>query len=193
MEDRGVTDSIPITAARHVFHHEPAWRDELPTSVQRPAGDRRIPHPAAVGLDEPDGATSNTVYCWVWPRERYRAPTLRFGHHTLWSVTLGQTFAYDGHTVVAVGEPTVRPDTTSNGFRWFADCAPWGFDVWQPFWARVQHTSAGRRWERGRSRGWVPRTPRRTCASPCAVTARGTRKTADPAAAATAPERDDDQ
>jgi hypothetical protein len=77
MEDRGVTDSILITAARYVFHHEPAWRDKLPTSVQRAAGDRRIPHPAAVGLDEPDGATSNTVYCWVWTRESYRAPTLR--------------------------------------------------------------------------------------------------------------------
>jgi hypothetical protein len=61
MEDRGVTDSILITAARHVFHHEPGWRDELPTSVQRAAGDRRIANPAAVGLDEPDGATSNTV------------------------------------------------------------------------------------------------------------------------------------
>jgi hypothetical protein len=35
MEDRGVTDSSLITAARYVFHHEPGWRDELPTSVQR--------------------------------------------------------------------------------------------------------------------------------------------------------------
>jgi hypothetical protein len=78
----------------------------------------------------------------VWTRESYRAPTFPFGHHTLRSVTVGQTFAYDGHNVVAVGEPTVRPDTTSNGFRWFVADAPWGFDVWQPFWARAAHVRA---------------------------------------------------
>ena len=104
----------------------PRWRDELPTRVRRAAGDRRIPNPAVVGLDEPDGATANTVYCWVWTRESYRAPTFPFGHHTLWSVTVGQTFAYDGHNVVAVSRPTVRPDTTRNGFRWFADGAAMG-------------------------------------------------------------------
>jgi hypothetical protein len=132
--------------ARRVYRRAPSWRDELPTRVRRSAGDRRIPNPALVGLDTPDGATANTVYCWVWSRESYRAPTLPFGHHTLWSVTMGQTFAYDGHRVVTISRPTVRPDTTGNGFRWFADGAPWGFDAWQPFWARVQHTSE--RWQK---------------------------------------------
>jgi hypothetical protein len=132
--------------ARRVFRRAPSWRDELPTRIRRAAGDRRIPNPAAVGLDQPVGATAGTVYCWVWTRESFRAPTFPFGHHTLWSVTVGQTFAYDGHEVLAVSPPTVRPDTTRNGFRWFADGAPWGFDSWQPFWARVQHTSE--RWQK---------------------------------------------
>jgi hypothetical protein len=39
------------------------------------------------------------VYYWVWTRESYRAPTFPFGHQTLWSVTVGQTFAYDGHNI----------------------------------------------------------------------------------------------
>jgi hypothetical protein len=132
--------------ARRTFRRAPSWRDELPTRVRRAAGDRRIPNPAVAGLDQPAGATASTVYCWVWTRESYRAPTFPFGHHTLWSVTVGQTFAYDGHNVIAISAPTVRPDTTRNGFRWYADGAPWGFDVWQPFWARVQHTSE--RWQK---------------------------------------------
>jgi hypothetical protein len=43
----------------------------------------------------------------VWSREHYRAPTFPFGHHTLWSVTVGQTFACDGHNVVAVSQSMV--------------------------------------------------------------------------------------
>jgi hypothetical protein len=132
--------------ARRVFRRAPSWRDELPTHVRRAAGDRRIPNPAVVGLDPLAGATANTLYCWVWTRESYRAPTIPFGHHTLWSVTVGQTFAYDGHNVVAISHPTVRPDATGNGFRWFPDGAPWGFDSWEPFWARRQHTSE--RWQK---------------------------------------------
>jgi hypothetical protein len=132
--------------ARRAFRRAPSWRDELPTRVRRASGDRRIPNPAVIGLDHPAAAKASTVYCWVWTRESYRAPTLPFGHHTLWSVTVGQTFAYDGHNVVAISAPTVRPDTTRNGFRWFAEGAPWGFDSWQPFWARVQHTSE--RWQK---------------------------------------------
>ena len=176
--------------ARNVFRHQPGWRDELPTSVRRAVGDRRIPNPAVLGLDAPSGATASTVYCWVWTRESYRAPTLPFGHHTLWSVTVGQTFAYDGHNVVALSAPTVSPDTTRSGFRWFVDGAPWGFDAWQPFWARVQHTSERcRRWVPGRSRGSARRTRRRTCVSRCAATARGTPRTAARATAATGRER----
>jgi hypothetical protein len=131
--------------ARRVFRRAPSWRDELPNRFRHTAGDRRLPNPAVVGVDQPAGATASTVYCWVWTRERYRAPTFPFGHHTLWSVTVGQTFAYDGHNIVAISAPTVSPDTTGNGFRWFADGAPWGFDVWQPFWVRLQHTSE--RWQ----------------------------------------------
>ena len=177
--------------ARRVYRRGPSWRDELPTRVRRAAGDRRIPNPAVVGLDEPAGATSSTLYCWVWTRESYRAPTFPFGHHTLWSVTVGQTFAYDGHNVIAISAPTVRPDTTSNGFRWFADGAPWGFDVVAAVLGTPSSTppSAGRRWERGRSRGSARRTAPPTCASPCAATAPGTPKTADPATAVTASDR----
>jgi hypothetical protein len=138
--------ALSCREASRVWRRAPRWRDDLPTSVRRAAGDRRIPNPAAVGLDEPTGARSATVYCWVWTRESYRAPTFPFGHHMLWSVTVGQTFAYDGHNVVAIGKPTVRPDMTRNGFRWFVDGPPWGFDEWQPFWARVQHTSE--RWQK---------------------------------------------
>jgi hypothetical protein len=101
----------------------------VPTRVRHTAGDRRIPNRAVVGLDQPAGAIVSTVFCWVWTRESYRAPTFPFAHHTLWSVTVGQIFAYDGHSIVAISAPTVRPDTTRNGFRWFADGAPWGFDV----------------------------------------------------------------
>ena len=104
-----------------------------------------------------------------------------------------QPFAYDGHNVIAISRPTVRPDTTGNGFRWFADGAPWGFDVWQPVWARLQHVSE--RWQKmgTRSIPWVgPTTARRTCASRCAVTVHGMSRTARTVTAPTASERDDD-
>jgi hypothetical protein len=177
--------------ARRVYRRAPSWRDELPTRVRRAAGDRRIPNPAAVGLHEPNGATANTVYCWVWTRERYRAPTFPFGHHTLWSVTVGQTFAYDGHNVVALSRPTVRPDTTGNGFRWFADGPPWGFDSWQPFWARVQRTSE--RWQKMGtwSIPWVGPT-HSTAHLRITVRRDGVSRTVPTATAVTASERDDD-
>ena len=98
--------------ARWVWTRRPAWRYDMPFSVLRTSGAVRVPSPA---LAEGDlGAQATRKYCTVWTTTKYR--DWPFGN-TLLSITMVQTFGYDGFRVYP-GPARLYPDTTTNGFRW---------------------------------------------------------------------------
>jgi hypothetical protein len=127
------TTNLTCLNARYIYRNHPSWRDEIPGNVINASGVRVSP---AFAEAEAAGAT---VTCTVWTQNKYRAPIIPFGDHVLWSFYMEQSWGYNNSTVVWVSDPIIRTNKTANGFRWFADGAPWGQSWWVPADRRLQH------------------------------------------------------